>query len=337
MDGQNGAGFGAGGTSTESGSMRPDIERAVAEQARSQLGLITRPQARAAGLSNAAIRRRVARGTWSTVGRQTYLAAPIRPSPEVEVLAAALDLDGVASHRTAAWLHDLLPRPAVIDITVPKGRSADGWTGATPVRVHTSTSMPPEDVTEVGGIPTFSIARTALGLTALGEDEVPAAAVTTFVEEAVRRRLATDTWFWWLLERRRCRGRNGVTRLEAVLATRAELGPTESWLERELLRVLAAAGLPLPVVQRRIGRRGHFVARVDAAYEPGKIVIEALGYDAHATRRQQDRDAERASELQLLGYDVHQFTYTHVTQRPAWVASVVRRALEHAGVLPSAA
>jgi very-short-patch-repair endonuclease len=98
-------------------------------------------------------------------------------------------------------------------------------------------------------------------------------------------------------------------------------------LEREVLRILAEAGLPRPQVQRKIRRRGAFVARVDFAYPAEMIILEALGYRAHASREQQSADAARASELQLLGHDVHQVTYDQVVRTPAWLVHVVRTAL----------
>jgi very-short-patch-repair endonuclease len=313
--------------------MDPNIERAIAERARQQLGHITTEQLRAAGVTHPTIRRRVEHGLWLPTGNRTVRFAAVPASPRGDVAAACLDLRGTASHRTAAWLHELAPGPPLIDITVRKGRSTTRTEERAGLRVHTSTNLPAEDVTQVDGIPVTSVARTLMGLAALTETEVPHEELVDIVEEAVRRRLASDRWLWWLLERRRCRGRNGVIRFERVLAQRAQLGPTESWLERALLQVIDDAGLPRPVVQRRIRRRGAFVARVDSAYDPGMIVIEALGYRHHATREQQNRDAARASELQLLGWDVHQVTYDHIVRTPLWVAHVIRTALANADII----
>ncbi len=313
--------------------MDPHIERAVAERARTQLGLITISQATALGLQRRTFHRRVASGLWVPVGRRTFRLAGAPEGPQVDVLAACLDLDAVASHRTAAWLHDLVPWSGVIDVSVPKGRTIVGIQDPAGLRIHTTTNLPPDDVTGAGPIPTTSVARTLMGLAALDPDEVPHRQLVDVVESAVQRGLASDRWLWWLLERRRCRGRNGVTRFEDVLSERAALGPTESWLERAVLRIVDDAGLPRPVVQRRIRRRGHFVARVDLAYDPGLIAIEALGYRYHASREQQSRDAARAAELQLLGWDVYQITYDQVVHRPLWVADVIRTALASAGLL----
>lgn len=311
--------------------MDSTTERAIADRARDQLGVLTRDQLGAAGLDRRSISRRVAAGLLVPVGTRTLRLGAHPRSMEAEVLAACLDVDGVASHRTAAWLHGLLGAPGpIIDVTVAKGRSSGSHGRPARWRVHTSTNIPVDDVVAVGAIPTTSVARTLLGLAALRPDEVTDCTLTSTIEDAVRRRLASDRWLWWLLEARRCRGRNGVSRFEAVLAERSRLGPTESWLERELLDVLRRAGLPLPVVQRTVRQRGAFVARVDAAYPDERIVLEALGYASHASRQALSADAARASRLTLMGLDVHQFTYDQIVRDPAWVVGVVRAALESA-------
>lgn len=310
-------------------SMDPAVERAVADLARHQLGLVTHAQLHTAGVARRTISRRIAAGLLVPVGHRTLRMATHPSSWESEVLAACLDLGGVASHRTGSRLHGTSHGASpLVDVTVPKGRSVRSRGAVPPTwRVHTSTNLPDDDIVLVGPIPTTSVARTLLGLAALPSWEVSDAALTSAVEEAVRRGLASDRWLWWLLEERRCRGRNGVTRFEAVLAERARLGPTESWLERELLRLLGAARLPLPVVQRTVRRRGAFVARVDAAYPDQGIVLEALGYASHASREALSADAARVSRLTLMGLDVHQFTYDQIVRQPEWVAEVVRSAL----------
>ncbi len=307
--------------------MDPLTEGAVAALAHRQHGLVTRHQLIEAGASRRTIERRADAGLLVPVGRRTFRLASHPFGPRAQVMAACLDLEAVASHTTAAWLRDLLPRRSIVEVSVVKGRSIGTGTIPPTWRVHTSTNLPVDDVVDVEGIPATSVARTLLGLAALPDRDVSDASLVSAVEDAVRRRLASDRWLWWLLEERRCRGRNGVARFEAVLAERARLGPTESWLERELLAVLDRAGLPRPVVQRTVRRRGAFVARVDAAYPERGIVLEALGYASHASRGALSADSARASRLTLMGLDVHQFTYDQIVREPHWVVSVVRAAL----------
>ncbi|HXH56884.1 type IV toxin-antitoxin system AbiEi family antitoxin domain-containing protein [Iamia sp.] len=312
--------------------MNPSTERAIAERARSQLGLLTIAQLGEAGLSRRTITRRIGCGLLVPAGSTTVRLSTHPESPQGNVLAACLDLGGVASHHTAAWLHGLLPRPGpLIDVSVPKGRSSGSAGSVATWRTHTSTNLPPDDTLAIGPIPTTSVARTLLGLAALDRSEVDDEALTSAIEEAVRTRRATERWLWWLLEQRRCRGRNGVSRFEEALATRARLGPTESWLEREMLSLIERAHLPRPIVQRVVRRRGAFVARVDFAYEREGVVLEALGYASHSSRPALTADAARASRLQLLGLAVHQFTYDQIVRDPRWVTTTVAAALAAAG------
>lgn len=311
-------------------------EQGLARTARSQLGLVTRAQLDALGIARSTVTRRVASGQLVPSGRATFRLASAPLGHDVGVLAACLDVDGVASHWTAAWLHGLVPARRTVDVTVRKGRSRAARlesAGGGRVRVHSSTNLPWDDVVRIGPIPTTSVARTMLGLAALVPVEFDAQSFGEIVATAVERGLATDPWLWWLLAQRRCRGRNGVSALETALAGRARLGPTESWLEREVLRILEAAGIPLPVTQRVIARSGRFVARVDFAYEPEGVVLEALGYAFHRSPPQMEADTRRANDLQLLGFDVYQFTTAQIVGSPGSVQRTVRDALDGARML----
>lgn len=306
--------------------MDPIIERSLAERASTQLGLFTTTQARDAGMSRKVLRHRLTHGSLRLVGNQVLWPADLPPStPHLRVMAACLDVDGVASHRTAAWLHGCadVGRLAPIEVMARRG----GRTRTTPLaRVHLTTSLDPEDVLLVGGVPTTSVARTLLGVASLVPDEVGRGDLVGAVEAAVRDRQASDRWLWWLLEERRCRGRNGVRALESVLAERARLGPTESWLERETLRVLGAAGLPLPHVQCVIRQRGAFVTRVDFAYPDQRVLMEVEG-KVHAADAQRAIDAHQRNVGQLLGHTVLTYTYDQVVRTPQVMVEEVRCAL----------
>jgi very-short-patch-repair endonuclease len=305
--------------------MDPNIERAIAERARQQLGHITTPQLRELGLSSAAVRRMVDRGRLVPVGRRTFRLGGVPPSFDGRVMAACLDLDGVASNRTAAFLHGLATRPwtpVPIEVTVPK---RTGQTHSPLARVHTSTNLQRDDIIAVRGIPTTSVARTIFSLAAM-VPELEEEHVRDLLDVALRDGRASEQWLWWMLERLRCRGRNGVSVLEEMLADRAGRGRTESWLERAFLACLEEGGLPLPIVQRRIKRRGAFVARVDFLYEP-TLVLEVSGYATHSSRAEVARDVERRNRLLLAGYSFLEFTHDHVVKGPGKVRADVTEAL----------
>ena len=240
-------------------------------------------------------------------------------------MAATLETGGIASHRTAAALHGigrwtLQGRPAVLTVRDTGAHRIDG------IEVHTTTWLPADDRTVVDGIGCTSVARTLL-LLADPRLRLPPDLLRGLVDDAVRDGKASDGWLWWRLEHLRRRGRPGIAALEAVLTARADLGPTESWLERELLRILADAALPLPRCQRRIDRRGRFVGRVDFLYEEARLVIEVSGHAFHASPDQLRADARRRNQLQLAGYRVLEFTYDDVVRAPDRVVAAILEAL----------
>jgi very-short-patch-repair endonuclease len=190
--------------------------------------------------------------------------------------------------------------------------------------VHSTTNLPPEDLVQIGPIPCVGVARTFLMLAAL-VPEVSPEAIRTGIGDAVREGTVSDAWLWWRLEALRCRGRAGVTVMEEILRRRQQLGATESWLEHTFLDLLDAAGLPLPVVQQRIGRNGAFVARVDCLYPHIDLVIELEGHDPHRRRRRQDEARRR--QLVLAGKRVMVVTYDEVVGDPARVVGDVAAAL----------
>lgn len=310
--------------------MDPAKESTVAAVAAAQRGLVTRAQLVAAGLDRSTVRRRAASGALVAVGARTYRLASAPADARTWVLAACLDHGAVASHLTAGWLRRLVPRPAVIHVTVAKGRSVHLPPAGSPeLRIHTSTNLPPDDVVDVDGIPTTSIARTLLGMAALVPHQVTFDQLVDVMATVVETGLATTTWLRWLLEERRCRGRDGVSALEAALEAREQMGPTESWLERHFLTLAREAGLPRPALQRRVARRPGAAARVDFLYERERVVVEVLGYAFHRTPEQIAADTMRANELQLQGLTVLQLTSRTLRDDPAAAMTVVARALSH--------
>jgi len=291
----------------------------INEVAARQHGLVTRSDLERLGIGRDGRRAAVATGALVPLGRRTFTAGGAPPTDRQRVLAACLDTGGVACRGTAAWLHGIegFDPGAPPNVVVAKATSDYRLPIAD---VHASTWLPVDDVLRIDGIPCLSVARTLFSLAA-AVPSVHLDAVVDAVDVAVRDGKASDPWLWWLLERIRCRGRNGVTVFEDLLVERAGGKVTESWLEREFLKVLAAAGLRLPRCQRRIQRRGAFVARVDFAYDDLGIVIEVSGHTRHSTRRQQAADARRRNELALAGFLVVEFTYDDLVSDPAYVVA----------------
>ncbi|MGN6695195.1 MAG: endonuclease domain-containing protein [Aquihabitans sp.] len=241
------------------------------------------------------------------------------------MLLASLDEGGPVSHRSSVELHGIpgVRGPVLPDVLTTRARRSNDSLVAT---VHSTTWLPKDDITTVDGIPCTSVARSLFNLAGL----VPAVdfeQVRGAVDEAIRLGKASDAWLWWRLEKLRCRGRSGVANLEAVLAARASGDITESWLEREFLRLVRDSGVPVPVCQRRIRSRGAFVARVDFFYEALGIVVEVTGANGHSSREQRASDATRRNRLGMEGLLVLEFTYDQVVGAPAEVIEELWRAI----------
>jgi hypothetical protein len=101
----------------------PDVlgpDERIAGLARGQHGIVTRRQLLAAGITGAAIDRRVKRGRLRRVHQGVYAVGHDALSDDARVQAAVLIAGGGASDWTAAAVLGLTPSmPAVIDVTVP--------------------------------------------------------------------------------------------------------------------------------------------------------------------------------------------------------------------------
>jgi hypothetical protein len=135
--------------------------------AESQHGLVTREQLADLAVTRAVRRRLVARGELAAVGHQVFRIGGVPRTERQAILAACLDTGGVASHRTAAWLHRLLTgidptRPP--EVVVDRRRSHATTAIA---RIHSTTWLPADDLVVVDGIPCLGVPRTVLSLAAL--------------------------------------------------------------------------------------------------------------------------------------------------------------------------
>lgn len=279
-----------------------------------QRGLITRADLEALGVTRNQRARLLREGTLAPIGRRTFLLGGVPPDPKRHLLAACLDTGGALSHRTAVDAQGVpgVQVPAKPDVLVVRRATPNESDVAT---LHSTTWLPSDDLTVVDGIPCTSVARSLFNLASL-VPEVSEEVVKGAVESAIRLGKAGEPWLWWRLEKLRCRGRPGVAVLERILASRSGGKVTESWLEREFLRLVEGAGVPVPICQRRIRARGAFVARVDFLYEHLGIVVEVTGAVGHSTREQRAADAKRRNRLGTLGFLVLEFTYEQVVGTP---------------------
>jgi len=183
------------------------------------------------------------------------------------------------------------------------------------VVIHTSKQLALLDREFVHGLPVTAPARTLIDLAAIS----PTNALTAALDGALRDGLISEDFLHRRIHALRGKGRYGIPTLLSVIEGVEVIRGAHSWLEREVLRLLDAAGVALPTPQQILGRRGDRLIRVDFRFPGTRLVVEALGYRSHRTGAQMLIDAERVNRLTMDGYLVLQFTYAHVVERPSYV------------------
>ena len=231
----------------------------------------------------------------------------------------ACGTSGVASHRTAAALHQFDGyRPGVVEVTVQRGR----WYRVSGAVVHTSLDLGAKDCTTIGCISVTTPERTLIDLGAVQRWER--------VEEAFDGAERDATANREVAARRhaevRRKGRRGVGALALVLANRPTSGP-QSVLERRFLRLLDGANIPPPECQFRVELASGRHVYLDTAYPLLMLGFELDGHGSHATRRQRSADNKRTAALADLGWDLRRFTYEQVMDDPRGVCAIVRSAI----------
>lgn len=194
--------------------------------------------------------------------------------------------------------------------------------------IHTTTRLERIDRAITGDIPLTSATRTIIDLARTES----ASRLIDIVSSAIGAGLTSEDFLFRRLIALRGSGRGGVRKLLNVFESLAVRDGRASWLEREFLRLLEAAGLPMPVTEQVLARRGDHLIRVDCHFAGTPLVVELLGYRFHRTPRQLRVDAERLNRLQLDGFLGLQFGYVQVTEDPAGTVALVAEALARFGI-----
>jgi very-short-patch-repair endonuclease len=287
-----------------------------------QHGIVTRQQAKDAGLLDDAIDRRIRSGTWQRVHGGVYATFTGTLSRDARLWAAVLSAGpgAVLSHETAAELHQLIDKPrSKLHVSVPATRRPARPT-IRGVVIHRSRGLVAE------WQPPWHLPRTSVEDTVL---DLIAAAWTFddaygWISAAVGRRLTTPEILGKALaSRSRMRWRGWAA---AALQDAAE--GVHSPLERRYVHgVERAHGLPAARRQAR-RRHGSGTRYLDNLYEEYGLCVEVDGGAAHPaegrwrdTRRDNANLAQGARTLRYGWPDVTE----HCCQTAAEVAAVLRR------------
>jgi very-short-patch-repair endonuclease len=288
-----------------------DPDRALAQLAALQHGVVDRTDARIHGLTDDAIHRRLRAGRLAQAHPGVYLL-PGAPDTWHQQLFAACRAAGraaVASHRSAASLWGLFDGEDV-EVTVrrTKGPTPDG------VVVHRSRDLLPAHTTLRNGIPATNPLRTMIDLGAVSSDDVVAEAI----ERGLVRKLFSVAALEWVLTDLAKPGRRGCGGLRRVLDDRA-LGaaPADSVLEARMARLLRSYGLPPAVFHHPVPEAR---AELDFAYPQRQLAIEVDGFGIHGTAPAMSADHDRHNRLVAAGWSVLRFTWYQVVRQPGTVA-----------------
>jgi very-short-patch-repair endonuclease len=270
-----------------------------------QFGLITNDQARAAGLSHAAIGRRLGSGRWERVLAGVYRDVLVQPTPQQAALGALLwagpdsfvsfqaagwfwALDGIAARRVQIWVPRNVRSPKVL---VHRGE----------VDVADRRMLGPIRLTP---------ARTLVDLAGVLDDED----LNAVVEDAIHRGLTTASAIARRLDVLGGKGRPGSGRLREILEDRGSQRAAASRLEVKIWRVLRAKGLR-PVRQHPV-RCGPTTYFLDCAFPEWRVAVEGFGDKFHRGARQRKRELRRLADLATVQWRVLPVTWEEITDTP---------------------
>lgn len=298
------------------------IDERIVGLAAAQHGVVTRAQLLAAGLTPRMVQSRLrSRRLWP-LHRGVYLSGhlrgPLEPALAREMAAVlACGPGAVVSHRSAAWLWEILARPvdalsSVVHVTVPHlvRRQRPG------IEIRRSDDLTAGETTMFDGIPVTTPGRTLRDLsTVLGRRDLNRAAA-----RAERRGFVADDELASLVSRHR--GRHGAPLLRAAIAVDGGPTFTRSEAEERFLDLVRSGGLPLPETNVVIhGYEADFLWRAE------RIAVEVDGFEFHASRRSFENDHRRDVDLAAHGIHVIRITWRQLVDEPGTILVCLARAL----------
>lgn len=276
--------------------MTTDPRIQLLQLAATRHGVIGHAEVARVGLTRAQLRTDIRRGVWHRPCKGVLVAVAAPRSWHQDLAVATISTGGLASHRSAARLHELDGHQSdVIDVTVLRStrRERSNWV------VHQVSALDRSDRVVIEGIECTGLARTLVDLGAVVCDDL--------VEQALddaRRRGASDRWIERTLNRLHRPGPSGSGALRRVLDRPDQQGPLpDSMFERLMERAATEAGLPPPARQHPVhDPTGRRIAVIDHAWADRMIGCEAQSERWHGGPRGAQRDLDRHNLLTALGW-----------------------------------
>lgn len=294
----------------------------IATLANRQHGVFSTSQAADAGAGRGARRHRLASRRWLPV-TPTVMALPGAPPTREQRLFVGLLANGpgtAVSHRAAATLHGLPGfGESWFEYLRPRRRHQPQAVGI----VHETIRLEEADVRTVDGFRVTTMARTLLDLAAV----IHPRRLERAMDNALLAGLVAVVALTEVLRRLGGRGRAGTIAFRLALEERATgYVPPESELEARFLRLLARAGLPIPVRQQSLGD-DRVIGRVDFVYPDRRLIIELDGRRWHDAHLVWESDRVRDNALVAAGWRVVRITWHQLTRQQPETVRLLRRLL----------
>lgn len=284
----------------------------ILELAGSQHSVVGREQALAYGMTPGQIDARVRRKRLEIAARGVYrVPGSVRTWEQrlmVAVLAAGI---GAAASRLSAAALWKLPGFGQGPIQVTQGRGPSSRNPA--VGLHDSRFLPAHHVREVVCIPATCPERTLFDLCG----SVHPGRAERAIDNALAMALTTVPRLAMMLAETGARGRTGTALFRKLLVARAGgYVPPASELEALLMKVLEMAGVAQPSRQVTVGGTRAPIGRVDFAYLPAKILIEADSRRHHSSWSDRQADHRRDLLLAAAGWRVLRVNWHQLLNEP---------------------
>jgi hypothetical protein len=261
--------------------------------ARTQHGIISLAQARAAGLSEDTIRRRLSSRAWRPAGIRVFQVAEHEETHESRTVAAMLSIGegAVLIGRSAAWWWDIHDRhPEVVEVAIGRDRQVRPRKGIAVVRRDILAA----DRSKHRGLIVTTRACSVLDAAVrLGLHDG-----AQLVDRALlRRRVRLDDL---RAVHHRGTGRHGAPLAGKLLGLAG--GSARSEAEREAHRLMRGAGLTGWTANTRIVLPGWGPVLGDVVFDAEKVVVEIDGWAYHRGLRAFLIDGPRQTALAAEGW-----------------------------------
>jgi len=288
------------------------LDRAIGDLAERQHGVVTRAQLLELGLNRGSITHRIELARLRPVHRGVYTIGHRLLSRDGHWMAAVLACghDAVLSHFAAAALWGIR-ESSRIEITTRTAHRVRRQ-----VIVHRGTLRPDERTTH-RGIPTTTVPRTLLDLSAVVRPDH----LRSALRQAEQLRLTDPLSLNDLVERY---PRRAGVRAIRMLLSQASIGARviRSELEERFQAFLLKAGLPLPKTNQRV--EGY---EVDCVWPEQRLIVELDGHATHSPAHAFEADRACDRKLQAAGWLVIRITWRQLHEEPELVEADLRRLL----------